>query len=62
MKHREIGAEKLSGSCLFISCKRPNNLNGDLEVTYANEKLDRKVSLFSFHIHIYQSKRCVSRL
>lgn len=62
VKQREIVAEKLSGLCLLISYKRPNNLNGDLEVTYANENLDRKVTLFSFHIHIYQSKRCISRL
>lgn len=62
MRQGEIGAEKLSGSRLLISYKRPNNLNGDLEVTYVNEKLDRKVALFSFHIHIYQSKRRASRL
>ena len=62
MKQGEIGTEKWRGSCLLISYKRPKNLSGDLEVTYANEKLYRKVALFSFHIHIYQSKRCISRL
>lgn len=62
MRQVEIGCEKLSGLCLLISYKRPNNLNGDLEVTYVNEKLDRKVALFSIHIHIYKSKRRISRL
>lgn len=62
VKQGEIGAEKWSGSCLLIPYKGLNNLNGDLEVTHANEKLDRKVLLFSFCIHIYQSKRCISRL
>lgn len=59
---RETGAEKWSSSCLLISDKRPNNLTGDLEVTFANEKLYRKVVSFSFHIHTYPSKRCISRL
>lgn len=53
---------KIEWFVLLISYKRPNNLNGDLEVTYVNGKLDRKVALFSIHIHIYKSKRRISRL
>lgn len=59
-KATKTGAEKLGRMHLLISYKKPNNLNGEFEVTDANEKLCRKVALFSFHI--YLPKRTTSML